>query len=276
MNLQTQLAGAQNQRPRFLRALRRRMQCHRFFRNYRRMLQQIQRLHQLIPLQRMLPAKTVRIRPLLNFVALKRSGHNPAPGNHFSLVNPRPDARGKPRINLAKLHVRLGERHALHATHLGVRSQQQRQLRLQRNLEWVLAKRTLPAIHVRIFRRHHYVSALRQRRSLRDRDGLRRAGRHTFPCHSVRRRKSPRAVRQHANANPNRLRLRQRPHPPVLGRQVALPQVHHAHIGVRSSSDSCSVERCGGQIVHAAESGSRISTCHPRGWHVYQGAPEIA
>src|SRR6266478_7748093 len=142
------------------------------------------------------------------------------PCQHFSLVNPRPDARGKPRIILATLHVRLGERHALHATHLGVRSQQQRQLRLQRNLEWVLAKRTLPAIHVRIFRRHHYVSALRQRRSLRDRDGLRRAGRHTFLCHSVRRRKSPRAVRQHANANPNRLRLRQRPHPPVLGRQV--------------------------------------------------------
>ncbi len=92
MNLQTQLAAAQNQRTRFLRALRRRVQCHRFFRNHRRMFQQIQRLHQLIPLQRVLPSKTVRIRPLLNFVALKRSGHNPAAGNHFPLMNPRPDA----------------------------------------------------------------------------------------------------------------------------------------------------------------------------------------
>src|ERR1700676_3711110 len=103
MTLQAYLAAAQNQRASLLRALCSRMQCNCFLRNYRRVLQQIQRLHQFVSLQGVLAAEAVRVRSLLDFVALKRRGHNTAAGNHFSLVDARSDTRGKPRIDLAEL-----------------------------------------------------------------------------------------------------------------------------------------------------------------------------
>src|SRR5260370_42210232 len=101
------------------------MQRYRFFRYHRRMLQQVERLYQLVAWKGVLPAETVWIRSLLNFIASERSRYNPATGNHLALMNPRTNTRCKPGINFAELHVRFGERHALDTPHLRIRGQQQ-------------------------------------------------------------------------------------------------------------------------------------------------------
>jgi len=124
------------------------VQRDRFLRYAWRVLHQVQGFHEFVPFQRMLSPKTVRIRALLNFVVLKRSRRNAAAGNHFALVNPRSDARCKPRVNLAKLQIRFGQRDAFHATHLCIHGQQQLELRLQRNLERIFSERALPAVEI--------------------------------------------------------------------------------------------------------------------------------
>src|SRR2546422_3063740 len=91
-----------------------------------RIAEQIERFDELVTLERVLPAETIGVRALLNFFFLERCGGDPATGNHFSLVNARTDAGGKPRIDLPELHIRFGEREAFHATHCIVCCAQQR------------------------------------------------------------------------------------------------------------------------------------------------------
>src|SRR5579885_2392998 len=93
VDLQPELAAPENQRPRSLRALRRTVQLGGLLRNLRSMLHQIERLDQLVALQRVLPAKAVGIRPLLDFVALETRRRDAAPGNYLALMNPRSDGR---------------------------------------------------------------------------------------------------------------------------------------------------------------------------------------
>src|SRR5260370_36238894 len=89
------------------------MQRYRFFRYHRRMLQQVERLYQLVALQGVLPAETVSIRSLLNLIASERSRYIPATGNHLAMMKPRANTRCKPGINFAGVPVRFGERLAV-------------------------------------------------------------------------------------------------------------------------------------------------------------------
>src|ERR1700674_340709 len=99
MNLQTELAAAENEGADLFRALRRGMKRGGFFRDDRRVSHQIERFNEFVTLQRMLAAKTIGIRTIFYFFILKRSGGNSASGNHFALVNARADAGSKPRID---------------------------------------------------------------------------------------------------------------------------------------------------------------------------------
>jgi len=67
-----------------------------------------------------LASEAIGVRALLNFFFLERCGGDPATGNYFSLMNARAGAGGKPRIDLAKLHVRLGECDAFHPPHFAI------------------------------------------------------------------------------------------------------------------------------------------------------------
>src|SRR5215472_4306391 len=226
------------------------MQRCRFLRNDSRMLQQLQRLDQLVAFEPMLPAKTVGIRPLLNFLALKGSRADSAPRNHFALVNPRANTRRKPRVALAKLHACFRQRDAFHFAHFAVGRKQQRKLSSQRNFEGIFPERTLPAIDVGFFRRQHDVAAIRECRCLRDGDGLRRTSRYAVARQPVGRRKSPSAVGQHANANANRFAMCQRTDLAILRGQVALPQMHRAHVAIGRAAQFCCIQRVGAQIPH--------------------------
>jgi len=68
VNLQSELRAVENDRLRALGRLRRRMQRDRFFGNARRIPDQIERFHQFVARELVLPAETVRIGALLNFV----------------------------------------------------------------------------------------------------------------------------------------------------------------------------------------------------------------
>ena len=87
VNLQPELAAAKDERADFFRALRGGVKRDGFFGDNRRVSHQIKRFNEFVTLQRMLAAKTIGIRTLLNFFALKRGGGNSAAGNHFTLVN---------------------------------------------------------------------------------------------------------------------------------------------------------------------------------------------
>ncbi len=198
------------------------MQRDGFLGGERRVCKQVQRFDELVALQRMLAAKTIGIGTFLNLLALKRRGGNSASGNHFALVNARANAGGKPGIDLAKLHARFRERHAFYAAHFGVGSEQQCDLRFQRNLEGVFAEGTLPTVHVGFFRSHHDFAALRQGRGFGDRNSLRGAGRDAIARQTIGGGEAPSAVREHANAEADRFALRQRADLTVLGGEVAL------------------------------------------------------
>jgi len=161
MNLQAELAAAEEEGADLFRALRRRMKRGGLFRDARRVSHQIERFNEFVTLERMLAAKTIGIRTFLNFFILKRSGGNSASGNHFVLVNARAGAGSKPRIDLAELHVRFRQRHAFYAAHFGVGSKQQCQLCFEGNFEGVFAERTLPTVHVNLFRNKNNVAAFR-------------------------------------------------------------------------------------------------------------------
>jgi len=67
-------------------------------------------------------------------------------------MNPRTDARREPRINLAKLQIRFGERDALPLSGISA-SALSRQLNLPSSgISNGLCERTLPAVHIRVFR----------------------------------------------------------------------------------------------------------------------------
>src|SRR5260370_28434045 len=119
VNLQAELAGTEDECADFLRTLRRGVKRGGFFGDEWRVFQQVERFDEFVALKGMLAAKTIRIRTLLNFFALKRGGGNAAAGDYFALVDARTNAGGKPGINLAKLHVGFGDRDAFDPTHFG-------------------------------------------------------------------------------------------------------------------------------------------------------------
>src|SRR6266850_282276 len=222
VNLQAELASAEDDRSRFLRALRSGVQRRGFFRDDGRVAEQIKRFDELVTLERVLSTETIRVGALLNFFFLERCGGDPATGNHFSLVNTGTDAGGKPRIDLAKLHVRFGERDTFHSPHCIVGCEQQCNLAFKRNLEWILPERALPAIDVGFFRRKNNVAAFREGRSFGNRDGLRRAGGDALSSQPVRGCKTPGAVGQDPNSNADGFALRESADLSVFCRQVAL------------------------------------------------------
>ena len=71
VNLQAKLAGTKDERADFLRALRRGMEGGGFFSDDWSVSHQIERIDKFVALESMLAAKTVGIRTLLNFLALK-------------------------------------------------------------------------------------------------------------------------------------------------------------------------------------------------------------
>src|SRR5260370_40157972 len=112
VNLQAELAAAEDEGANLFRALRRGMKRGGFFGDDGRVSEQIEGFDKLVTLQGMLAAKTIGIRAFLNFFLLKRRGGNSAPGNHLALVNARADGGGKPGIDFAELHVRFRYRDA--------------------------------------------------------------------------------------------------------------------------------------------------------------------
>ena len=168
---------------------------------------QIERIDEFISLESMLAAKTIGIRTLLNFLALKRSGGNAAAGNHFALMNTRADAGSEPGIDLTELHVRFREGDAFNAAHFGVGTQQQGELRFKRDFERVFTERALPTVHVGLLRRKNHFAPFRERRSFRYGNGLRCTSGDAILRQAIRGSKTPGTVGQHANAEANRFAL---------------------------------------------------------------------
>src|SRR5437899_3344425 len=120
VNLQAELAGTEDEGAYFFGALRCTVKSGGFFCDERRIFQQVERFNEFVTLEGMLAAKTIGIRTLLNFFALKRSGGNAAAGDYFALVDARTDAGGKPGVDFAELHIGFGERDAFDAAHFDV------------------------------------------------------------------------------------------------------------------------------------------------------------
>src|SRR5208282_5395341 len=196
VNLQTELAAAKNQRSGLLRTLRGGMQRGSFFSHARCVLQKLERLDEFVAFQSMLAAKTIRIRALLNFVALKRSGGDTTASDQFALMNARADTRRKPGIDFAKLHSGFRQGDAFDAAHFAISGEEKSELVLQRKFERILAKRALPTVDVGVFGDHDHVAALRERRSFGNRDGLRRAGRDALAGEVIGGCEAPCAIRQ--------------------------------------------------------------------------------
>src|SRR5882757_7069446 len=176
VNLQAELRAVENERLRSLWRLRRGMQRDRFFGDARRVAHKVERFDELVACQHVLPAETVWIRALLNFVSGKRGGDDPRAGLHLDLMNRRTDGRRKKLLDAAKRHGRFGERYTLDARHFLVRREQQIELALKRNAERIFYVRILPSVLVRLDRNHLDVMALRERGRLRDGHSLGGAG----------------------------------------------------------------------------------------------------
>src|SRR5260370_19551950 len=86
VDLQAELSATEDEGADFFRALSGAVERGGFFGDERRVSDQIERIHEFIALKGMLAAKTIGIRTLLNFFALRSGCGNTAPGNHFALA----------------------------------------------------------------------------------------------------------------------------------------------------------------------------------------------
>ena len=169
-------------------------------------------------------------------------------------MNARSDRGRKPGIDLAELHVRFGQRDALHAAHFGVGREQQGELRFKGNFERVFAERALPTVHVGLFGSENNFAAFRQRRCFRDGNRLRRTSGDAFSSQAIRGGETPGAVGQHSNAEPDRLALRQSADLAVLGSEITLAQMHDAHIAISSTAQSGGIKGVGAEVPHGRSS----------------------
>src|SRR5256885_959363 len=207
VDLQAELATAEDEGADFFRALRGGVQRRGFFGNNGSVPHQIERINQFVALKSMLAAKTIGIRTFLNFLTLKRSGGNAAAGNHLALVNARADAGSEPGIDLTELHVRFREGDAFNAAHFGVGTEQQGELRFKRDFERVFTERALPTVHVGLFWGKSHFAPFRERRSFRYGNRVRRTSGDAILRQAIRGSKTPGTVGQHANAEANRFAL---------------------------------------------------------------------
>ena len=138
VNLEAELATAQDYRAGFCGALWGGVKRDRFFRNLRRVLEELKGLDEFVAAEDVLSAEAVGIGTLLDGVILERGGYEPAAGNDATLVNLRTGARSEPGIDLAELHVGFRKRYAFDFVYGGVGGEKQVQLGFEGNLEGIL------------------------------------------------------------------------------------------------------------------------------------------
>src|SRR5256885_16383217 len=83
---------------------------------------------------------------------------------------------------------------------------------------------------------------------------FRSTSRNAFARQTIRGGKAPGTIRQNANAEADRFALCQRADLAVLCREVALAQMHHAHIAVRSAAQLGRIKSVCREIPHACKS----------------------
>src|SRR5271170_3434307 len=137
MNLQPQLRAVENDVERAFRTLLRAMQRNRLFGDTARVLDQLQLIDQLVAL--VLPLSTVRIgvRPFLNLVVRKCIGSVTRACRILRLMNIGSLRRYEPLLLSIEVEVALGEGNTGNGTQFGVDIQQQRNVLLNRNREWI-------------------------------------------------------------------------------------------------------------------------------------------
>ncbi len=144
----------------------------------------------------------------------------------------RSDGRREQLLDAAKGHGSFRERHALDARHFAVGGQQQFQLALERNAEWILDVRILPGVLKSLDRNHPNIVALGKRRCLGDGYGFGCAGSDSLPRQAIGRGEPPRPLREDANSNADRFRFGEGADLAVFCGEIAVTNVHDARIGV--------------------------------------------
>jgi hypothetical protein len=204
-----------------------------------------------------LPAEAVGIGTLLDGVILERGGYEPAAGNHATLVNLRTGARSEPGIDLAELHVGFRKRYAFDFVYGGVGGEKQVQLGFEGNLEGILEAGTLPTVNVDGFRNKTYCLFLGESRGSRDRDGLRSARGDSFAGEFIGGSKSPSAIDDDADSKADGFGLAQGADPAILSGEVALTDVHNAHIGVGGAAKARNIKGVCAVVPHGLCPGIR-------------------
>src|SRR5258708_15272246 len=108
VNLQAELAAAEDQRGFFFGALRGGVEGDRLFGHLRSVLQKIHGFDQFVAAEDVLAAKAVRVRTLLDGIAFEAGGDDSTARVEAALMNFRSGAGGEPGIDLAELHVGFG------------------------------------------------------------------------------------------------------------------------------------------------------------------------
>src|SRR5258708_17575423 len=108
VNLQAELAAAEDQRGFFFGAWGGGVEGARLFGHLRSVLKKIHRFDEFVAAENVLAAKAVRVRTLLDSITFEAGGDDAAPGVVAALVNFRTGAGGEPGIDLAELHVGFG------------------------------------------------------------------------------------------------------------------------------------------------------------------------
>src|SRR6185437_3201595 len=102
VNLQAELRAIENNRALPFGTRSGVVQRDAFLGDARRVPKQIEFLDKFVAAQHVLPAETIRIRALLNFLSRKSGGYNSRARLHFHLMNHGADARNKKLFNFAE------------------------------------------------------------------------------------------------------------------------------------------------------------------------------
>ena len=244
VNLQPHLRAAQDDVFLAARALLSAEERHALFGDPRGVAEEVKFFHQFIAPNLVLPPEGVRVGPPLNLIACKGRGDESGAGLRLELMDLRARTREKELIDASKVHRRLGERNALHFSHLRIDLQQQVQASGHRDREGIDLAVAFPPVHNLSFRGQPDVLFLAQSAGPRDVHGLGSGSVDRRAAQLVGGRKAPGAVGNHPNAEAEGSRFSYLRRLAVLGGNVALPDVHDAHVDVAGLAGHCRIEGC--------------------------------
>ena len=250
VDLQTELRAIQNQVRLAFGTLIGGVQRHRLFSHPRRVLEQAQFFHQLVPLQLVLPAERIGIGAPLDLAILVAEGRKTGARQAAGLIDETPQGGCEDLPPPLEVHRSFRQADPRLAAQFRVHRQQNPQVAVHGNGERIDLERRDPGGFVLLLRGECDSPLSRRSARARDLEGQGGGGFDAALTEIVGGGEPPTAECQHANPDPHGFGARNVAGLAVLGGDLPLADIEGAHVGVGDAAPRHRVERAQCQVFH--------------------------